>query len=249
MDGRPVVPPNQIHWDSGIGGAHESAASREHEVGLATEVRVDRAFRHAGSGASFGGLAVRAYARAHPENVVGLVLTDAAEEAVVFSNYEALMRSGERMIRVARPAAALGLIRRAVLGGVESLGLPEDLDAGDRRILAAQLSRADHWRAANKEALAYERTPAEMRRAGGFGDLADRPLIVLAHGKPMASFHSALEPDWRAGQERLAKLSQRGRLQVVEGAGHAIGVECPDVVARAVFDVVQQVRAARTSSH
>lgn len=212
---------------------------------------LDRLLKAAGAkppyvleGASFGGLAVRAYARAHPEKVAGLVLTDAAEEVLIFSNYEALVQSGERMARVARPAAALGLIRRAVLGGAESLGLPEHLRAEDRRILAAQLSRADHWRAAGKEALAYQWTPANMRRAGGFGDLADKPLIVLAHGKPMAGFHSALEPGWLAGQQRLATLSSRGQLQVVAGAGHAIGIERPDVVARAVFNVVQQVRSA-----
>lgn len=113
----------------------------------------------------------------------------------------------------------------------------EDLEAA-----AAIMSRDAYWVAARREAQAYELTPPPMRRAGGFGGLGDKPLIVLAHGKPMAGLQQGLEGGWRKGQERLAGLSARGQLRVVADAGHAISLERPDAVATAIRDVLDQVR-------
>lgn len=193
-------------------------------------------------GASFGGLVVRAFARDHPEAVAGVVLTDAAEEALVFGRLGETMGQARRMSAIARVAARLGLVRRAVLRRPRAIGLEAaHLTPHEIRQAAAHLSRDSHWRGAAREAAAYGLTPDQMRRAGGFGDLGDRPLVVLAHGRPMAGTHQALEAGWRDAQVRLASLSTRGRLQVVEDASHSIGLERPDVVAEAIRSVCEEV--------
>lgn len=197
-------------------------------------------------GASFGGLIVRAFARAYPDEVAGVVLTDAAEEELLFGQLGRTMSEARRMAMVARGAARLGLLRRAVLRRPQAIGLDAaHLRPHEIREAAAHLSRDDHWRGAAGEARAYELTPGSWRRAGGFGDLGDRPLVVLAHERPMAGMHHGLESGWHAAQERLAGLSTRGQLQVVEGAGHGIGLEKPEVVAAAIRSVCE--RAATTT--
>jgi pimeloyl-ACP methyl ester carboxylesterase len=195
-------------------------------------------------GASFGGLAVRAYADAYPEKVAGMVLTDAAEEQVVFGAFDAFMRNATRAFRKARIAAALGVVRWLMVRRPEAVGLPTGaMSRDDVEAAAALLSRDSYWTAARLEATAYDLTPPSMRKPGGFGGLGGRPLVVLAHGRPMGRPHEQLEAGWRAGQERLAGLSTRGELRIVEDAGHAISLERPDAVAGAIRDVFDRVRA------
>jgi len=82
------------------------------------------------------------------------------------------------------------------------------------------------------------------------GNLGDRPLVVLTagqYGRPadpvaareIAAFHAIWVNQLQAD---LARLSTRGRQIVVENSDHGIQVEAPDAVAKAVNEVVTDVR-------
>ncbi|HTD82206.1 MAG TPA: hypothetical protein VK648_00280, partial [Gemmatimonadaceae bacterium] len=54
---------------------------------------------------------------------------------------------------------------------------------------------------------------------------------------------ASLERERRALQADLARLSTRGRLEFVPNSGHNIHVEAPDVVSKAIHDVLEQAAA------
>lgn len=185
-------------------------------------------------GESFGGFVVRAFARRHPEDVRAMLLVDSPEEELVFSDYAAFRRGAAGSLSVAPLLARLGILRRAVMKRPAALGLPASLPLQDRLALTAYMTRPGYWRAARGEVAAYDMTPGNQRVAGGMGSLQDIPLTVIAHGRPMKGALGGLEPRWRAGQERLASLSSRGRLVVAENSAHDISLTDPDLVAREI---------------
>lgn len=193
-------------------------------------------------GHSMGGLLVRAFARRHPDQVVGMVLVDAAEEKAVFDGLpvvEAASQAYRRNGLLARFGGVRMAIRAKVRAAKGQSSLPDPLvDA-----IASRMVRSEYWRAALDETSAYAATPMADRGEGGFGGLGATPLIVIRHGRPFTGALAALELGWTEGQARLARLSSRSRLIVAEGAGHDIPTEQPDLVAQAVLEVVEAVRA------
>jgi pimeloyl-ACP methyl ester carboxylesterase len=72
-----------------------------------------------------------------------------------------------------------------------------------------------------------------------------RPLIVLAHGKPgnrpqrmTEDQFLAYERVWRELQQDLAKRSPKGRFLVAEESGHFIQTAQPDLVIQAIREVI-----------
>jgi pimeloyl-ACP methyl ester carboxylesterase len=177
---------------------------------------------------SLGGLIARTFARLFPTEVAGLVLVDAAEEEHIFSRMHVLKAAARQQMILVRILRPLGLVRRAV-----HRALGRRYDPKTRRDLAAALSRATHWDAAMQEIEAYQLTRASDRQAGGFGGFKG-PLTVIAHGRPFQGPNAALEDGWRAGQERLRKLSPTAKFIVAEKAGHTIAQEDPGLVAEEV---------------
>ena len=100
------------------------------------------------------------------------------------------------------------------------------------------VSRASHFQAALEELTAIDATPPEMMRAGGFGRLGDRPLIVLSHGEPYTGEMAPWEENWDQAQRRLASLSSNSDHIVAVGLGHSIAVESPPLVAAAITAII-----------
>ncbi len=71
------------------------------------------------------------------------------------------------------------------------------------------------------------------RAQGGYGDGVDVPAAQL-------------EAERRRLQEKLVRLSRRGR-QVMVAAGHDMHLEAPEVVARAICDLVDGARRLPSS--
>jgi pimeloyl-ACP methyl ester carboxylesterase len=79
-------------------------------------------------------------------------------------------------------------------------------------------------------------------QAGNTGPFGNMPLIVLAHdpeiGLDKKKRDPNLETAWSNWQQDLASLSTNSHLLVVKGCGHEIQTEKPDVVIKAIHDLV-----------
>jgi hypothetical protein len=102
--------------------------------------------------------------------------------------------------------------------------------------------------AARSDELEHIQISAEQARAAG--SLGDKPLVVLTAGtKPAAGTLGLSEQDWDEYQRvwaddlqlRLARLSSRGKREVVEDSGHDIPSERPDAIVNAVREIQMQI--------
>jgi len=183
-------------------------------------------------GHSFGGLLARAYARAYPGEVAGMVLADATSDANLAemdAAAAAIVPQLDQALSSSRP-------------GVPVVGMP----AGT----APEVSMAftpEVLRGLKAEFEAWTRLPESMRRPGAWGTLGDLPLIVIRRGK---ASNPPTEQDLkhRAGQEALASLSTDSLLIVAANSAHVIPLDEPQVVADAVKRMLEALKARRRLS-
>lgn len=167
-------------------------------------------------GHSIGGLLVRVYAAANPDDVAGLVLVDPTHESAVLGSlrYGGMVRLREKA--TGRPAPE-----------------PRQTMAG----APAEDPGADH--------LAEEFQQIHLARQKTPRPLGSRPLVVLAAGKRPPAPPGIPDGQWRALRderdaqvEDLAGLSTRGRFVRDDASGHAIHRDNPALVAQAIVDVL-----------
>lgn len=178
---------------------------------------------------SLGGLLVRSYARAHPEQVAGVVLVDATSER----NFPEL--DAARVSVVAQIDAAIANARP----GVPVTGMPAGTSADVLMAYTPEILRG-----VKVEFEALDRLPPAMRQPGGFGPLGDTPLIVIRRGKTSLP-PSEADIAHRQHQEELAGLSSNSLLIVAEQSGHVIPLDEPQVVADAVRRMLAAIESGR----
>ncbi|HEX2590697.1 MAG TPA: alpha/beta hydrolase [Rhizomicrobium sp.] len=188
-------------------------------------------------GSSFGGLLARMFCKLYPNDVAGMVLVDGGDEAKYFSTMPRMRARHEREVREEAERADSGELRARLEKALSRTQLFTD---AEKAAFLEVVPRRSHYMTALDEFTAIDATPPEQQRAGGFGTLGSRPLIVLSHGIP------GTLPEWEEGydasQDYLASLSTNGIRIVAEGVGHSIGMEHPDLVAAAIRAVVETVR-------
>jgi pimeloyl-ACP methyl ester carboxylesterase len=201
-------------------------------------------------GASYGGFLVRSFARRRPDKVAGMVLVDAAEEGLVYSNLPLFHRaeSGQRLsVLLAQLGVGRFTLARMAAQARREGRLPE-ARSEDIAAAVALAARPSAVVTALDEHRAFAATPARERRPGGLGDLGDRPLIVIRHGLPFSGINAPLqdlEPGWLAAQARLAALSTDSRMILAAENGHDIAQENPALVANAVRTVIAAIRSGK----
>ncbi len=203
-------------------------------------------------GHSLGGLHVRLFAAAYPDETAGLVLVDTASENTVSPELEAQIRASVGFYQVMRLLTGSGLLR--LIGPWSGEGampetarkLPADLQETYLNLLLDPQQQTT----AIAEMTAL---PATLRQTGdtlaGFAPLGDRPLIVLTAGQQMAPGATPFDdrrvavPDAViAAQGRLAAHSSRAEQRVVAESGHLMHLDAPEAVITAVKDVIEKVR-------
>lgn len=92
---------------------------------------------------------------------------------------------------------------------------------------------------ARAELKAAPLTQKQARRAGPFPSV---PLIVLTQSNATSKWPSGLRKVWAASQRNLAQMSRLGRIKVLDDAGHNVHKDRPDMVVRAVLNVVRAAR-------
>jgi pimeloyl-ACP methyl ester carboxylesterase len=204
------------------------------------------------TGASFGGLNARIYAKLFPNEVAGLVLVDSAHEdesqrAPSFYLARTAPRFLWHPIHVALQAATFVGLLRLMEPAPPPTATPGSMS---REELIAALRRQPKSIASNiATGVVVPESYAEARSVRQLGDL---PLVVLTAGQPydfgdasMNQQAAAYQRVWiHEMQAGLARLSTRGRQIVIADSNHG-SIPADDVI-RAVHDVVDQVRTANT---
>ncbi len=208
-------------------------------------------------GHSFGGLLVRAFAHAYPEQVAGLVMVDPVSltywgggnqvNAFLIRAGARLSRRGALLARFGLPRAALSLLNAgghwlpSLIGRVtarQATGLMQNL-AGEVAKLPRELHSVvrAHWsRPKGFIAMAeyLEALPACAAAGLKMSLPAKIPVTIL-------SAESATAEELRE-REAWAAQSERGRHVQIPGTGHWLLWERPELVADAVREIVNQSR-------
>ena len=209
-------------------------------------------------GHSFGGLVMRIFAAAHPEDVAGLVLVDPAHPEEWVEPDDARRHQIERGARLCRygvTAARVGIAElvsrlvssgalapaRALAGLVSRGGLSRadeeilapmwKLPSDARKVLPQFWTDPKFFEALGSQIASVCESAAQARDAHIRADL---PLIVIS---------AATASDRRrALHDGLARTSSRGEHRIARHSGHWIPLDEPQVVIEAVRDVVRACR-------
>ena len=210
-------------------------------------------------GHSFGGYVSRAFAQLYRDTVIGMVLVDSIHPAEWDSPTPEQLRVikvGLRYAWIAVWLARLGLVRfclARVAQGSPGLAWAAASAFGAGTVTAVQRIAGEirklpppilpvvraFW-SQPKSFLALGQhvaaLPVSAAQAAAVNSLGDLPLVVLS-----GDYHAAPYTDW---QRNLAQLSSRGRQLVASDSGHWIHLDRPELVTRAIREVVT---AARTT--
>ena len=198
-------------------------------------------------GHSLGGLVVRQYAHTYPAGVAGIVLVDSAHEAQWLRFPQAVrnnLPSVLRQLRLVQAAASIGI--GALKPSLMPLERRLPLEVAETA-RALKLSGNDIGTGAAELAnLAGGRTPPLVT-------LGDIPLIVLSqsHRDPEtvpsgAAITPAVLQEYDQTQEQLQReltaLSTNGKRIVADGSGHYVQLDRPDLVIRALEELLAVAR-------
>ena len=210
-------------------------------------------------GHSFGGYVSQAFAHKYRDEVAGMVLVDSvhpAEWKNPTTEQLRMIEVGLRYAWIAAWLARLGLVRFCLvrlargsprLGwaaarafGVGTAAAVQRI-AGEIRKLPAPIlpmvralwSQPKNFMSLGQHVAAL---PVSAAQAAAVSSLGDLPLIVLS-----GDHHAAPYTAW---QRELAQLSSRGRHLVASDSGHWIHLDHPELVTKAILEVVAAARQA-----
>jgi pimeloyl-ACP methyl ester carboxylesterase len=197
-------------------------------------------------GHSLGGIIIRQYAQSYPQDVVGMVLVDSAQEQQ-FQRFPA-----EIVAATNQGLAESRRLELLIAMGLPALNPSQVPLESKLPVVAAETYRAlvlanpNHLVTARSEIEALERGDTEQVKT-----LGDLPLIVLSRGhfdpETMGAGISAEVADhyekvWQELQVELTALSSQGKRIVAEGSGHDIHLDQPELVVSAIQDIVETAK-------
>lgn len=209
-------------------------------------------------GHSFGGIIIRALARAHPDEIAGLVFVDTLhpeEWCEPSSHQRSLLRGGVFLSRVGAVLAHVGVVRLCLsllsggapraprqfsrIFGPTAAALLERIVGEVQKLPPDVLPSVQaHWssprafHSMKQHLVALPVCSADV--ASGTDAFGDKPIVVLSAGRR--------DPRWLAADAALARASSKGRHLVSSRSGHWVHLDDPELVVRAIRDVVEMVR-------
>ena len=210
-------------------------------------------------GHSFGGYVNRAFAHLYRDEVVGMVLVDSVHPAEWENPTQEQLRMievGLRYAWIAAWLARLGFVRFCLaqlargsprLGWAAASAFGVSMAAAVQRIageirklpapilpvVRALWSQPKNFLSLGQHVAAL---PVSAAQAAAVRSLGDLPLVVVS-----GDHHAAPHIDW---QRDLAQLSSCGRHLVASDCGHWVHLDHPEVVTRAIREVVTAARSA-----
>ncbi|MBD8879855.1 MULTISPECIES: alpha/beta hydrolase [Rhodanobacter] len=214
-------------------------------------------------GHSNGGLYAALYAADFPREVAGLVLIDPdsfgldeAARKVLDQPWLDQWRAGTRNeIGQARTCVALaqrGALNKTPARYPDCMDNPPNADPALHRLLDAQLARPSEQEAISTETQDTDPPPdrdlsdAELAFQRLHFDFGDKPIIVLSGTNELGglppSQRAKVTKAMLANEAAMAAYSTQGRQILVDSKSEYLQTYAPDVVVRAVTDVVRKVR-------
>jgi pimeloyl-ACP methyl ester carboxylesterase len=207
-------------------------------------------------GHSLGGLTVRVFANQYPDEVAGMILVDAGHEGMLERlppEYLRLNKQQKSYFSVLGFMSRFGVLRwlgssskGADITPPQVAKMPKEFQP----LYLMMLSHPSFFDTALAELRALPETAAQVRATGSLGDL---PLIVLsADTFDKAALQSiGLGDDFPAAQLQqsihelqveLVALSTKSTQIMVKNSTHAINLDQPGVVIKAILDMVAMTR-------
>ncbi|NJO98515.1 MAG: alpha/beta hydrolase [Pleurocapsa sp. CRU_1_2] len=210
-------------------------------------------------GHSFGGMNVRLYTSQYPEEVVGMVLIDPGHEDFHLQCTPERQRKDRQELQLyfwGQIVSVLGLVR--LLGSIGLLPMIQKFKS--RRLTYTPELRAlftefeAYWYQSQYCKTVYSelsnlKTSSEQVRTARLR--LNIPLIILSRGgrlhlsSHIAEVDARNEEIWHKLQADLVNLSCESIHWIASHSDHHIHLDQPDLVVRAIYDVVKKVRQGR----
>jgi len=193
-------------------------------------------------GHSFGGALVRLYTYDYPDEVIGMLLVDAAPDDlfVRVPSWANAIEGKLGLYRSLAPMGSFGLLAFTP-GSIPNRGLPEDVLAQYRAIAVS----TDYFQTGVLENETFESNLAEVRIENV--DLGDMPLVVISRGywDPIPGFSDAENQQawqmWQEMQVELLSLSTDSEQIVATESEHHIQLQQPELVIDAIREIIGRV--------
>ena len=178
-------------------------------------------------GHSFGGLLMQLYATRFPNDFTGMVLVDSSHPDQAHRTLD--LQEIDTISFAMKTLGPIGIVR--LLFPVPA-GNPESRDVSVREQERELLMTSRTLRTAAREMSGLRESLRQV--TDSTVDLGSKPLVVLSEGRRRAE-------SWQALQEDLSRMSTNSEWQVVDGAGHFVQHDQPDVVVGAVRRVIEKL--------
>ena len=178
-------------------------------------------------GHSFGGLLMQLYATRFPNDFTGMVLVDSSHPDQAHRTLD--LQEIDTISFAMKTLGPIGIVR--LLFPVPA-GNPESRDVSVREQERELLMTSRTLRTAAREMSGLRESLRQV--TDSTVDLGSKPLVVLSEGRRRAE-------SWQALQEDLSRMSTNSEWQVVDGAGHFVQHDQPDVVVDAVRRVIEKL--------
>jgi len=221
-------------------------------------------------GHSVGGLIARVYAHEYPQEVAGMVLVDSTDENTTLQYQGKLVRirttAKDRVIppvqtmKTSPPKPPTEQDKKQAEFNLQIFGAPKIEAPFDK--LPPEVQKIRLWALSHPKlsAATDDFWPEELQamyaaRQVNPVPLGNKPLVVLMAGKsddPPSGVSAAewkqLVDEKRQEKIKMVNLSSNHRLTVAEHSGHHIQLDEPELVVRAIEQVVESVRKQTTLS-
>lgn len=199
-------------------------------------------------GHSFGGINLRVFAKNYPDDVVGIVLVDAAHEEQMEKLPTWPHTLLEKIVlqeKAAVFAAWVGMVRlvNRLQSEFELNKLPEHV----HDMYFANICTPKFIRTANQEFWCLPSSFEQVKAAGFLGEL---PLTVISAGKLLSDkkaiyaeeFILSAREVWKELQKDLVSQSTKGIQLIAEESGHMVAHDQPGLIVEAVRQMVNDIK-------
>ncbi|MDT7782120.1 MAG: hypothetical protein QOF58_539 [Pseudonocardiales bacterium] len=186
-------------------------------------------------GHSWGGPIIRLFASRAPERVAGMVFVDATLAEVMSSKNAKIAARFFALLGLLAGFGGKGLIKKMTFRN----GISPEITETDVEIMTRDYASARAMKAGSREAAQIVAALPLLRRLQAAGT-PDVPTVCLQAGLVERGM-TEWRPKFNQWAADLMAAVPRGKMIVVEEAGHLIPQESPAVVRETIFGVVEQL--------